>query len=34
MKSKTAKESLAIQTQVVLPNDTNVMGNLFGGMLL
>lgn len=34
MKSKTPKESLAIQTQVVLPNDTNVMGNLFGGRLL
>ncbi|MFY9309099.1 MAG: acyl-CoA thioesterase [Bacteroidia bacterium] len=34
MKAKTAKESLAVQTQVVLPNDTNVMGNLFGGMLL
>ena len=34
MKAKTAKESLTIQTQVVLPNDTNVMGNLFGGRLL
>jgi acyl-CoA hydrolase len=34
MKSKTPKESLTIQTQVVLPNDTNVMGNLFGGRLL
>jgi len=34
MKSKTAQESLAIQTQIVLPNDTNIMGNLFGGRLL
>ncbi len=34
MKSKTPKESLTVQTQVVLPNDTNVMGNLFGGRLL
>lgn len=34
MKAKTAKESLTVQTQVVLPNDTNVMGNLFGGRLL
>lgn len=34
MKSKTAKESLTIQTQFVLPNDTNSLGNLFGGQLL
>ncbi len=34
MKAKTAKESLAIQTQMVLPNDTNTQGNLFGGKLL
>jgi len=34
MKSKTPKDSLTVQTQVVLPNDTNVMGNLFGGRLL
>lgn len=34
MKAKTAKESLAIQTQIVQPNDTNIVGNLFGGMLL
>jgi len=34
MKSKSPKESLTIQTQVVLPNDTNIMGNLFGGRLL
>lgn len=33
-KSKTAKESLAIQTQVVMPNDTNPIENLFGGQLL
>src|SRR5471030_817651 len=34
MKSKTPKESLTIQTQFVLPNDTNALGNLFGGQLL
>jgi acyl-CoA hydrolase len=34
MKSKTPKESHTIQTQIVLPNDTNTLGNLFGGQLL
>ena len=34
MKSKTAKESLAIATKMVLPNETNTLGNLFGGQLL
>ena len=34
MKGKTAKESLTVQTQIVLPNDTNIMGKLFGGRLL
>ena len=34
MKSKTPKESLTIQTHIVLPNDTNTLGNLFGGQLL
>lgn len=34
MKSKTAKESLSITTRVVLPNETNTLGNLFGGELL
>lgn len=34
MKSKTAKESLTISTEIVLPNDTNVLGNLMGGRLL
>jgi acyl-CoA hydrolase len=34
MKSKTAKESTSITTYVVLPNDTNPLGNLFGGQLL
>lgn len=34
MKAKTAKESLTIQTQIVMPNDTNTLGNLFGGKLL
>ena len=34
MKAKTAKETLSITTKVVLPNDTNTLGNLFGGQLL
>lgn len=34
MDAKTAKESLSITTKVVLPNDTNTHGNLFGGELL
>lgn len=34
MKSKTAKETLSVTTKVVLPNDTNTLGNLFGGQLL
>ncbi len=34
MKPKTAKQSLTVQTQFVLPNDTNSLGNLFGGQLL
>jgi acyl-CoA hydrolase len=34
MKSKRAKESLAISTYKVLPNDTNNLNNLFGGRLL
>ena len=34
MKPKKASESLSITTHVVLPNDTNALGNLFGGQLL
>jgi acyl-CoA hydrolase len=34
MKAKKASETLAITTHVVLPNDTNTIGNLFGGQLL
>lgn len=34
MKSKKASESLSVSTIVVLPNDTNTLGNLFGGQLL
>ena len=34
MKSKKAFETLAITTHIVLPNDTNTLGNLFGGQLL
>lgn len=32
--AKPAKDSLTINTEVVLPNDTNHIGNLFGGKLL
>ena len=32
--SKTAKQSLAVITEMVLPNDTNTLGNLMGGRLL
>lgn len=34
MKSRKASETLSITTKVVLPNDTNTLGNLFGGQLL
>lgn len=34
MRAKKASESLAIMTEVVLPNDTNTLGNLMGGRLL
>lgn len=34
MSEKTPKESLATMTQLVLPNDTNYLGNLMGGVLL
>ncbi len=34
MKPKTSAQSLTINTEVVLPNDTNHVGNLFGGKLL
>ena len=33
-KSKTAKESHINMTELVLPNDTNVYGNLMGGRLM
>lgn len=33
-KSKTAKESLAVMTNLVLPNDSNQLNNMFGGELL
>lgn len=33
-KAKTPHESLSITTKIVLPNDTNPLGNLFGGQLL
>lgn len=34
LKSKFAHESLTVTTEHVLPNDTNHIGNLFGGRLL
>lgn len=34
MASKKASESKAISSKIVLPNDTNVLGNLMGGQLL
>lgn len=34
MKSKSPSQSLTINTEVVLPNDTNHVGNLFGGKLM
>jgi acyl-CoA hydrolase len=34
MKTKTPSQSATIKTEVVLPNDTNHVGNLFGGKLL
>ena len=34
MKAKLSKESLAVTTNIVLPNDTNTLGNLMGGRLL
>ncbi|HTB05711.1 MAG TPA: acyl-CoA thioesterase, partial [Bacteroidia bacterium] len=34
MKTKTPKESYAISTHLVLPHETNLLGNLMGGRLL
>jgi acyl-CoA hydrolase len=34
MPSKKASESLTIMTELVLPNDTNLYGNLMGGRLM
>jgi len=34
MKAKTPSESKTVTTKIVLPNDTNPHGNLFGGALL
>ncbi len=33
-KTKTAKETYSVATEIVLPNDTNALGNLAGGRLL
>jgi len=34
MRTKTVAETLAHRTELVLPNDTNTLGNLMGGKLL
>lgn len=34
MNPRKASDTLAITTRMVLPNDTNTLGNLFGGQLL
>lgn len=34
MKAKKPSDSLCVMTEVVLPNDTNTLGNLMGGRLL
>lgn len=34
MKTKKASETVCINTEIVLPNDTNTLGNLMGGRLL
>ena len=34
MEGKKASESLTVMTEIVLPNDTNVFGNLMGGRLM
>jgi acyl-CoA hydrolase len=34
MQGKKASESLTVMTELVLPNDTNVFGNLMGGRLM
>lgn len=34
LKPKSPKESQAVLTEIVLPNDTNTLGNLMGGRLL
>jgi acyl-CoA hydrolase len=33
-KAKSVKESYTVHTEIVLPNDTNTLGNLFGGKLM
>ena len=34
MQSKSPSDSLTIMTELVLPNDTNLFGNLMGGRLM
>lgn len=34
MKARIAQETLALASHIVLPNDTNTLGNLMGGQLL
>src|SRR5205085_12229824 len=34
LQAKTPQESFVVMTELVLPNDTNVFGNLMGGRLM
>lgn len=34
IQAKPVSESYTVQTEIVLPNDTNTLGNLFGGKLM
>lgn len=34
MKTKTPSESMVVMTELVIPNDTNLLGNLLGGRLM
>jgi len=34
MQGKTPKESIVVMTEIVLPSDTNMLGNIFGGTVM
>lgn len=34
MKEKTCEQSKTIMSELVIPNDTNLLGNLLGGQLM